>query len=578
MRIETASASSTCSAGRAASVDREAVGAAVKAVEAAEGQVVTAAMLGHKGDVAVMALHRDWSVLRALQTALQPPGSTSSTATSASPRSASTPRACPSTCCSERLYPQLPPEGKPVFCFYPMSKRREAHANWYATPYDERDQMMREHGTSGRTFAGKVVQLITGSTGLDDFEWGVTLFAATPEVVKDVVYTMRFDKGSALYGEFGRFYVGYVAPLDDRARRRRRLSVTADVTDAAGARSTPSSSNPNTSKRARCGSPSVSTARRRRGRRSRCCGPPPSSAAQSANVRAGDAAVADLRHLRRRSPPGRRASAWTAARAIRLTQSSALSAKDPRAARSGLRGRPSGATPLIRSRTSAGRLCDHLGRRRPAHGVVDDDVGRPRRRARPATSPIADEQRDAVVGVAEHDDHAGLAVATSSVADVDEDLLSVVERRLGRHGRARVASSAVDGRLGQRPPVQVVEVGDRGRPGAGAARPAARSPPPAASRWAPCGRRGCCPGSRRAPGPTPSASRSARRRPSGRAASPRATVDDAGPTMASTPRSTSPAMASRAVVASARPRPLRRPRRLVPPHAAGGVDRARRPG
>ena len=75
--------------------------------------------------------------------------------------------------------------------------------------------MMREHGKSGRTFAGKVVQLITGSTGLDDFEWGVTLFAVTPEVVKDVVYTMRFDKGSALYGEFGRFYVGYVAPVDE---------------------------------------------------------------------------------------------------------------------------------------------------------------------------------------------------------------------------------------------------------------------------------------------------------------------------------------------------------------------------
>ena len=95
----------------------------------------------------------------------------------------------------ERLYPSLPPAGKPVFCFYPMTKRREAHANWYATPYERRDEMMREHGKTGRTFAGKVVQLITGSTGLDDFEWGVTLFALTPEVVKDVVYTMRFDTG-----------------------------------------------------------------------------------------------------------------------------------------------------------------------------------------------------------------------------------------------------------------------------------------------------------------------------------------------------------------------------------------------
>ena len=199
----------------AATVDREAVGAALKAVEAAEGQVVTAAMLGHKCDLAVMALHPTGGAAPRCRPGCRRPGSTSSTATSASPRSASTPRACPSTCCSDRLYPPLPPDGKPVFCFYPMTKRREAHANWFATPYDERDAMMREHGKSGRTFAGRVVQLITGSTGLDDFEWGVTLFAITPEVVKDVVYTMRFDKGSALYGEFGRFYVGYLSSVDD---------------------------------------------------------------------------------------------------------------------------------------------------------------------------------------------------------------------------------------------------------------------------------------------------------------------------------------------------------------------------
>ena len=114
---------------------------------------------------------------------------------------------------NERLYPTLPPPGKDVFCFYPMTKRREANANWYATPFAERQEMMYEHGRSGRRFAGQVVQLITGSTGLDDFEWGVTLFAVSPEVVKDVVYTMRFDKASALYGEFGRFYVGYLTDI-----------------------------------------------------------------------------------------------------------------------------------------------------------------------------------------------------------------------------------------------------------------------------------------------------------------------------------------------------------------------------
>ena len=109
-----------------------------------------------------------------------------------------------------RVYPQLPPEGLNAFCFYPMSKKREGHANWYATSFDERNDMMREHGKSGRTFSGRVVQLVTGSTGLDDYEWGVTLFAKSPDVIKDVVYTMRFDKGSALYGEFGAFYVGYL--------------------------------------------------------------------------------------------------------------------------------------------------------------------------------------------------------------------------------------------------------------------------------------------------------------------------------------------------------------------------------
>jgi chlorite dismutase len=196
-------------------VDREAVGAAIKAVEAAEGQVVTAAMLGHKCDLAVMALHRDWSVLRRLQTSLQTAGLDVTDSYVSVTEVSEYAKGMPEEMLRERLYPSLPPQGKPVFCFYPMTKRREAHANWYATPYERRNEMMREHGTTGRTFAGKVVQLITGSTGLDDFEWGVTLFALTPEVVKDVVYTMRFDKGSALYGEFGRFYVGYVAPIDE---------------------------------------------------------------------------------------------------------------------------------------------------------------------------------------------------------------------------------------------------------------------------------------------------------------------------------------------------------------------------
>jgi peroxiredoxin len=208
MRIETGLGVLHLFCKPSANVDREGVKAAVKAAQEAGGQVLTAAMLGHKCDVAVMALHADWA---GLQRAGLDVVDSYVSITEVNEYA----KGLPEHMLKDRLYPQLPPEGKPVFCFYPMSKRREASANWYATPFEERNAMMREHGTSGRAFAGRVVQLITASTGLDDHEWGVTLFAVSPEVVKDVVYTLRFDKASALYGEFGRFYVGYLAYVDD---------------------------------------------------------------------------------------------------------------------------------------------------------------------------------------------------------------------------------------------------------------------------------------------------------------------------------------------------------------------------
>jgi chlorite dismutase len=187
----------------------------VKAAEAADCQVITAAMLGHKGDVALMALCADLRTLRSLQTGVQQAGLRVVDSYVSITEVSEYAKGMPAEMLQARLHPQIPPPGLEAFCFYPMSKRREAHANWFATPYDERNAMMHEHGASGRKFAGRVAQLVTGSTGLDDFEWGVTLFAASLDVVKEVVYTMRFDKGSALYGEFGRFYVGYLAPLDD---------------------------------------------------------------------------------------------------------------------------------------------------------------------------------------------------------------------------------------------------------------------------------------------------------------------------------------------------------------------------
>ncbi len=110
----------------------------------------------------------------------------------------------------QRLYPDFP--DWPATCFYPMNKARHPLANWYTAPFSERSALMAEHATSGIAFAGKVSQLITSSTGLDDWEWGVTLWGRTPQYLKDIVYTMRFDTASARYAEFGPFYVSYVMP------------------------------------------------------------------------------------------------------------------------------------------------------------------------------------------------------------------------------------------------------------------------------------------------------------------------------------------------------------------------------
>ena len=196
-------------------IDREGVIAAVKVAEAEEAQVITAAMLGHKADVALMALAPDWRTLRTLQTGVSRAGLDIVDSYVSITEVSEYAKGMPEHMLNARLYPTLPPDGLSAFCFYPMSKKREAHANWFATPFDERNDMMREHGGSGRKFAGRIVQLVTGSTGLDDYEWGVTLFGDGPESIKDVVYTLRYDKGSALYGEFGAFYVGYLDYLEN---------------------------------------------------------------------------------------------------------------------------------------------------------------------------------------------------------------------------------------------------------------------------------------------------------------------------------------------------------------------------
>ncbi len=113
----------------------------------------------------------------------------------------------------DRLEPNLP--DWPVICFYPMSKRRGGIGqNWYALDFDSRKKLMGGHARVGRGYSGRVLQLITGSTGLDDMEWGVTLFARTTSEIKAIVYEMRFDEVSAHYAEFGEFFVGLQMPLD----------------------------------------------------------------------------------------------------------------------------------------------------------------------------------------------------------------------------------------------------------------------------------------------------------------------------------------------------------------------------
>ena len=115
-----------------------------------------------------------------------------------------------------RLFQEVPPRRH--VCFYPMNKRRGEEKNWYAVPVEERGRMMRDHGTIGRHYAGAVTQIISGSIGYDDWEWGVDLFADDPIVFKKLIYEMRFDEASAWYAEFGPFYVGLQFRADQLPR------------------------------------------------------------------------------------------------------------------------------------------------------------------------------------------------------------------------------------------------------------------------------------------------------------------------------------------------------------------------
>ncbi len=217
---------------------------AVASLEADDHQALLFALLGHKADLGVMALGPDLARLQAFQhelaaapvrlvdsyvslTELSEYGATeedeerAATAEGLSgvdleARLAAW-RARIEHYREQRLHPRLPL--RKAICFYPMSKRRDPGANWYALPFADRKDLMAGHARLGRTYSGRVLQLITGSTGLDDWEWGVTLLADDPAALKDIVYEMRFDPVSAEYAEFGPFVTGLVLEPPEALRR-----------------------------------------------------------------------------------------------------------------------------------------------------------------------------------------------------------------------------------------------------------------------------------------------------------------------------------------------------------------------
>jgi hydrogen peroxide-dependent heme synthase len=191
-------------------VDAEAVASAIKSCETDGHQTFAAELLGHKADLAVVGIGPSFRRLRQLQTELVQAGLTLEWSYVSLTEVSEYASSAPDEMKRARLRPVLPPDGLKVFCFYPMSKRRGEEENWYRLDYEDRLRLMIGHGTTGRKFRGRVLQLVTGSTGLDDWEWGVTLFCRNFDDLKECVYTMRFDEASARFAEFGPFLTGTI--------------------------------------------------------------------------------------------------------------------------------------------------------------------------------------------------------------------------------------------------------------------------------------------------------------------------------------------------------------------------------
>lgn len=187
-------------------------------VDAAEGHSASFSVVGHKADLLLLHLRPEVTHLHELERAFDQTmlGSLTTRPYSylsvvevsrhGSPEG-SAENIEDSPYIQARLRPEIPPYSAYI-CFYPMSKKRQGGDNWYSLAAPERGELMRAHGRTGRRYAGKVGQIVTGSMGLDDWEWGVTLFSDDPLQFKKLVYEMRFDEVSARYAEFGPFYVG----------------------------------------------------------------------------------------------------------------------------------------------------------------------------------------------------------------------------------------------------------------------------------------------------------------------------------------------------------------------------------
>jgi peroxiredoxin len=219
---------------------------AVEALEADGHQALLSCVLGHKADLGVMALGPDLARLQAFQAELvaaplspvwsylsltelseympteeeeraRLAGHTEGLSAEAIEQRLDAWRTRMAKYTEDKLHPRLP--RKKLICFYPMSKRRAEGANWYTLPFEDRRRLMGGHARVGQGYAGRVLQLVTGSFAFDDWEWGVTLLADDPVALKEILYEMRFDEVSAVYAEFGPFVVGLLLEPAEALRR-----------------------------------------------------------------------------------------------------------------------------------------------------------------------------------------------------------------------------------------------------------------------------------------------------------------------------------------------------------------------